>query len=227
MNSPSRILEWQDLGTMPYPEALALQERLRDERAAGEVGDLLLLLEHPPVITLGRKSCDEDVVSSPQSLRQEGIEVIKTQRGGRATYHGPGQVVGYLICDLRGLKLGVQEFVAAVEEFSIRTLAEYGIAGTRDAQHPGIWVGREKIVAVGLSIHRGITMHGFALNATCDLSAFGAIVACGIRDRGVTSMARLLGKAVDLGELKRTIARNAGDVLGCRMVKGKGGVSQP
>lgn len=227
MENPSHILEWRDLGTVPYPAALALQERLRDERAEGKVGDLLLLLEHPPVITLGRKSCDEDVVTSPQLLRQEGIDVIKTERGGRATYHGPGQVVGYLICDLRGLKLGVQEFVAAVEEISIRTLADYGIAGGRDPHHPGIWVGREKIVAIGLSIHRDITMHGFALNATCDLAAFGAIVACGIKDRGVTSMQRLLGKELPLCEIKQTIARHAGDVLRCTMVKGRGEVSPP
>ncbi len=226
MNVPTRILEWRDLGMVPYPEALALQERLQEERAAGKVGDLLLLLEHPPVITLGRKSCDEDVVSSPQRLRREGIEVIKTQRGGRATYHGPGQIVGYLICDLRGLKLGVQEFVTAVEEISIRTLAEYGIAGTRDPKHPGIWVGREKIVAIGLSIHRDITMHGFALNATCDLAAFGAIVACGIHDRGVTSMQRVLGAPVELKGVKQSLARHSGDVLGCRMVAEIGEFSQ-
>jgi lipoate-protein ligase B len=204
------MIEWQDLGTVPYREALALQRALREKRGAGEIGDRLLLLEHPPVITLGRKECDEDVVSAPEIIAKDGIEIVKTDRGGRSTYHGPGQLVGYAIVSIREFGMGVKEFVTAIEEICLRTLADFGVMAGRDDQHPGLWVGANKIVAVGFSVSRGITMHGFAVNIACDLGAYRHIVACGIAERGITSMERELGRAPAIQDVAKRVIAHAG-----------------
>ena len=213
------IMQWQDLGRVPYREAWAMQEELRVARAGRGIQDRLLLLEHDPVITLGRRGCPEDVLSSEEELAAAGIEVVATNRGGRATYHGPGQLVGYLICELAGFGVGVRAFVHSIEEVLIRALAGFGVEAGRDENYPGLWVGRDKIVAVGLNISHGITQHGFALGVSCDLDAYRHLVACGISDRGITTMERVTGRAHRMDEIKAAVAEAAGAVLGRGMIR--------
>lgn len=216
------IIEWQDLGTLPYAEALSLQQRLREKRLAGDIADQLLFLEHPPVITLGRKECHDDIVSPPDNLQRDGIEVVKTDRGGRSTYHGPGQLVGYAIVSIRGFGMGVKEFVSAIEEVCVRALSDFGVKAARDPEHPGLWVGGNKIVAVGLSVTRGITMHGFALNVDCDLAPYRHIVACGIAGRGVTSMKRELGGAPERTSVNERIRAHVRTIFNCMLMERNG-----
>jgi lipoyl(octanoyl) transferase len=212
-------MECQRLGTVPYREAWALQEELRQARLRGDCVDQMLLLEHPSVITMGRQPCDGDLFSSAEALAADGIEVVKINRGGRATYHGPGQIVGYFICDLRAKGIGVEAFVRAIESLCIAALGDAGISAARDPHHPGLWVGREKIVALGLHVSRGVTQHGFALNVSCDLAAYRHLLACGIRDRGVTSAARLLPAPPSMAQMEKWLIAHAGRVLGYDAVK--------
>jgi len=212
-------IDWQDLGRVPYAEAFALQERLRDLRLAGDIGDRLMLLEHDPVITMGRRDCESDLVSTPAALKSAGIELVKTNRGGRATYHGPGQLVGYFICELAGLGLGVRDFVRAVEEILIRALRRFDVVASRDDSYPGLWIGCEKIAAIGLNIQRGVTEHGFALNVGCDLEAYSHLVACGISDRGVTGISRQRGSKAQMSDVILAVVEEAGRVLGRDMLE--------
>ncbi|MEA3376346.1 MAG: lipoyl synthase [Chloroflexota bacterium] len=178
------------LGTVPYEEACRLQERIAAARAEGAVGDTLLLLEHPAVITVGRGGGEEDVLASASRLRQAGVRVVPTDRGGRATYHGPGQMVVYPILKLAGGDL--YAYVRHLEEVVIRVLEGYGLPGTRLDAHPGVWLDGSKIAAVGLAVHNGVTRHGLALNVAPDMAHFDLLIPCGITDRGVTSMEREL-----------------------------------
>jgi lipoyl(octanoyl) transferase len=176
------------LGRVDYHEAHALQERLLEARIEGRIGDTLLLLEHPPVLTLGRGAKREHVVFSAEQLRSLGVDVVETGRGGDVTYHGPGQLVGYPIVDLKPDRQDVRKYVASLEETMIRMAAEHGLEATRVAGLNGAWIGDRKIGAVGVRIRRWVTMHGFAINGTTDLSHFQWIVPCGIRGRAVTSI---------------------------------------
>jgi lipoyl(octanoyl) transferase len=188
------------LGRVQYRAALDLQRRLVELRRAGTIGDLLLLLEHSPVLTLGRNAGREHVLLSEEELRARGAEVVETNRGGDVTYHGPGQLVGYPIVDLRGTiraegkRLGPVDFVRHVEETLIRTTADYGIVTGRVSGRTGVWtwpsgtIPEKKIAAIGIHVSMGITSHGFALNVTTDLRDFEWIVPCGIADRSVTSL---------------------------------------
>jgi len=200
------------LGRLAYRWAHLLQERLVAARQADRLGDVLLVVEHPPVITLGRGGGPEDLRVSPGRLVALGVGLEFAERGGRATYHGPGQLVFYPIFKLRPGRL--HEFLRALEEAAIRTLARYGIAAHRDREHPGVWVGREKIAAVGLAVSRDVTFHGLALNVAPDLGHFGLIVPCGLADRGVTSMARILGRAPGMLGVERTFCEELASVLG-------------
>lgn len=208
-----RTIEYQDLGLIPYIEAWKLQDELREKRIAGEIGDRILLLEHPKVFTLGKKDCAEDFLSDKDAIRKEGIDIVKTNRGGRITYHGPGQLVCYFIIANDSLGLGVKEFVHAIEEICIGVLESFGIESGRDTDHPGIWIGNEKIAAVGLHFSHGVSQHGFALNVDCDLSPYRHIIACGIRDRGVTSLARHAKAAISMSAVKTSVIENAGKVF--------------
>jgi lipoyl(octanoyl) transferase len=193
-----RELEVRRLGLVPYGEALRIQRELVDDRRAGRVPDLLLLLQHPHVLTLGvrRDGGRSHVLATPGRLEELGVEVFETGRGGDVTYHGPGQVVGYPILDLRPDRCDVHRYVRDLEEVMIRVTAGYGVASGRVAGLTGAWAGAEKIGAIGVRISRWITSHGFAYNVNTDLSFFNLIVPCGIADRGVTSLARLLGHPV-------------------------------
>ena len=207
---PLKPIEIRRLGRVGYADGLALQERLVRERQAGTIPDTLLLLEHEPVFTMGRNARAENVLFPADELRARGFDVFEVGRGGDVTYHGPGQVVGYPILDLSPDRRDVHRYVRDLEDVMIRTCADYGIRAERVEGRTGCWVGPEKIGAIGVRIARWVTSHGFAFNVRNDLSPFGLIVPCGIRDRGVTSLARLLGREPDLDE---AIERLAGHLL--------------
>jgi lipoyl(octanoyl) transferase len=199
------------LGVVPYAEALEMQKALVEERRAGRIPNLLLLLQHPPVITLGvRKSSRDHVTATGAQLAARGVEVHDTGRGGDVTYHGPGQIVGYPILDLRPDRCDVHRYVRDLEEVMIRVCADYGITAGRVGGMSGAWVGSEKIGAIGVRISRWITSHGFAFNVNTDLQDFQLIVPCGIADRGVTSLRQLLGREPSVSEVEdRFVARFA------------------
>jgi lipoyl(octanoyl) transferase len=209
-----RPLQVRHLGRVRYAEGLDLQARLVAERQAGGIEDTLLLLEHDPVFTLGRNARAENVLHSEESLRARGFDVFETGRGGDVTYHGPGQVVGYPILHLAPDRCDVHRYVRDLEEVMIRTCADYGVEARRVAGMTGAWVGDEKIGAIGVRIARWVTSHGFALNVTTDLSPFDLIVPCGIRGRGVTSLARVIDRDVPLGDVAEALARHLAGVLG-------------
>ena len=192
------VIEVRRLGLVPYQEGLALQQQLVEARRAGTIPDQLLLLEHPPVITLGAKTRSDrtHVLASPEALDEAGVGLFEAGRGGDVTYHGPGQLVGYPILDLRPDRCDVHRYVRDLEEVMIKTAAAFGIEAGRVAGLTGAWVGNDKLAAIGVRISRWITSHGFALNVATDLSHFGLIVPCGITGRGVTSLTRLLGRVV-------------------------------
>jgi lipoyl(octanoyl) transferase len=208
---PARTLEVRRLGRMGYDEAHDLQKRLVDERRSGVVGDVLLLVEHPPVITLGARNriAASHILASEAELAAEGVMVRETGRGGDVTYHGPGQLVGYPILDLRPDRCDVHRYVRDLEQALIVALQAFGLEGARVPGLSGVWVGdagrEEKIAAIGIRISRWITSHGFALNVTTNLDHFGLIVPCGITGRGVTSLARLLGRPVVMADVEDAV----------------------
>ena len=199
-----RQVDVRRLGRVTYADALELQHDLVEQRRRGEIPDTLLLLEHPPVITLGVKVRNDrtHVLATPEHLNELGVELHETGRGGDVTYHGPGQVVGYPILDLRPDRCDVHGYVRDLEEMMIRAARAFGIEAERVRGLTGIWVGQEKLAAIGVHISRWITSHGFAFNVNTDLSHFRLIVPCGIADRGVTSLGRLLGRQIPLAEVE-------------------------
>lgn len=215
------------LGRIDYATALELQRSLVELRKQGEVGDALLLLEHTPVITLGRNAKAEHVLASREQLAARGVDLFECDRGGDVTYHGPGQLVGYPIFDLRGdlrgftppegprKTLGAVEFVRRLEEVLIRTCADFRVAARRVSGRTGVWTVQSdaKIAAIGVHISRGVTSHGFALNVSTDLDAFRLIVPCGIADKAVTSLGRELGAAPVPDKVAESAARNFGAVF--------------
>ncbi len=201
------MIEIRRLGVVPYAEGLELQRQLVERRKAGEIPDQLLLLEHPPVITLGVKTRHDrsHVIATAEALEEEGVEIFDSGRGGDVTYHGPGQLVGYPILDLHPDRCDVHRYVRDLEEMLIRTAAAFGITAARAAGLTGAWVGDEKLAAIGVRIARWVTSHGFALNVNTNLSHFGLIVPCGITGKGVTSMERLLGHPVPVEAVEAAV----------------------
>ena len=206
------------LGRVPYADASALQRELHERVATGQIASQLLLLEHPHVYTLGRRGQESDVLATPNRLEELGAEVHRADRGGEVTYHGPGQLVGYPIVDLRRLGGGPLRYVRALERVLIETLAELGIAGESEDRPTGVWIGDAKIAAIGVKISRGVTMHGFALNVDPDLSYFEHIVPCGISEGRVTSISTLLARHVAIDEVVGALSRRFGLVFGWQMV---------
>jgi len=203
------------LGTVPYGDALALQRSLVEERKADRIPDTLLLLEHPPVITLGVRGDGgrANIVATTSRLAELGIEVAETGRGGDVTYHGPGQIVGYPIVDLRPDRCDVHRYVRDVEAVMIRVCAEWGVDAGRIKGLTGAWVGAEKIAAIGVRISRWVTSHGFALNVSTTLDHFALIVPCGISDRGVTSLERVVGRPVPMRDVEEALIRRFCEVF--------------
>ena len=224
------------LGTLDYATGLSLQQRLVELRKDGRIGDALLLLEHTPVITLGRNAKAKNILASPEVLAQRGVEVFDCDRGGDVTFHGPGQLVGYPIFDLRGFPasdakrphLGAVDYVRRLEEVLIRTCTDFGIPAKRISGLTGVWIEpcgggsstrlhpsneEAKIAALGVHISRGVTSHGFALNVSTDLSYFNFIVPCGIESKPVTSMSKELGTSPEAQAVVHSVARNFGQVF--------------
>lgn len=206
----------RELGRIGYGAALELQKQIEAERKQGWIPDQLLLLEHPHVITLGRNARREHLLAGEELLACAGVSVYETDRGGDVTYHGPGQLVGYPIIDLRDWKRDVGAYMRAIEQVIIDTLAEFGIAGGRIPKWTGVWVGERKVAAIGVHISRWVTTHGFALNVNTDLNFFQYIVPCGLT-RPVTSMAQL-GVAADLPAVARVLAAHFGRIFNCEML---------
>jgi lipoyl(octanoyl) transferase len=211
-------LEVRRLGLVPYDEALAFQRQLVEERRAETLTDQLLLVEHPPVLTLGVRGDGgrSHILATPEALAARGIDVFETGRGGDITYHGPGQIVGYPILNLKPDRCDVHRYVRDLEEVLIRVAADYGISAGRIDGLTGVWVGEEKLAAIGVRISRWITSHGFALNHTTNLSHFNLIVPCGIADRGVTSLERL-GCRASRSDVEGRIVHHFGDVFERRL----------
>lgn len=209
----TRDLTVTRLGVVPYDEALELQNDLHAKRVAGQIDDTLLLLEHPHVYTIGRRGSRSEVLLDPEGLRGRGVEVVEVDRGGQVTYHGPGQLVGYPIVDL-GPGADLVKYVRRLEDVMIGTAARFGVGADRNVCNSGVWVGDAKLGAIGVRVSRNVTKHGFALNVAPDLSYFDGIIACGLSDKGVTSMASELGRKPPIGEVAVIIAHEFARVFG-------------
>lgn len=216
MTVPSqRELTYYMLGRLPYRKAWDLQRSVVEMRKNGEIGDTLLLLEHDPVVTLGRDGSRKSLKLGDAGLRRRGIDLVESDRGGDATYHGPGQVVGYVIVDLRPDQKDVRKYVTNLEQAMIDTLHTFGLAGGRIDNAPGAWLFNppRKIGAIGARVSRWVTHHGFAFNVNTNLSDFDVIVPCGIADKGVTSLEKELHKRSSMVEVMQKLADNVAKAL--------------
>ncbi|MGH9382619.1 MAG: lipoyl(octanoyl) transferase LipB [Thermoanaerobaculia bacterium] len=216
-----RTLHATWLGRVPYAEATALQERVRQALRAGEGPERLLLLEHPPVYTLGRRGSAADIRMPEQWLAARGISVHECDRGGQVTYHGPGQLVGYPIVDLDPDRRDLRRYVRDLQEILVRTLADFGVEaeGRGEQDLIGVWSDRAKVASIGVHVSRWITTHGFALNVTTDLADFDGIVACGLPGVRMASIETLSGKRPELPEVAAVCARHFGDVFDRQVVE--------
>jgi lipoyl(octanoyl) transferase len=208
-----RRCDLRNLHRVTYENGVALQSKLVEMRQQEALPDQLLLLEHPPVITLGRGGKMENLLATPAALASNGVRFFETTRGGDITYHGPGQLVGYPILHLGEGRRDVRKYVTNVEEVLIRTVAEFGIQATREDGKRGIWVGNDKIAAIGVRIARWVTSHGFALNVNTDLEHFRLITPCGLLGTGVTSLARLTGRHVEVDQVRTVVASHFAEVF--------------
>lgn len=206
------------LGRVGYREAWELQKELVAKRKAGEILNTLVLLEHNPVFTIGRNGSKGNLLVNEDALKKVGTEVFEVDRGGDITYHGPGQLVGYPIIDLREFRYGIKSYVYKLEDALIDTLSHYGIEGARKDGLRGVWVGESKIAAIGARVSKWITSHGFALNITTNLDYFKLIIPCGIAKKGVTSIAKETGKEHPLNEVARVYAKNFAETFKCEIV---------
>ena len=208
-----------NIGLTDYKSAWDLQKKFFDLRVEGKTSDVLLLNEHNHVYTIGKAGDDNHLLAGEEELRKNGAEVFHIDRGGDITYHGPGQLVGYPILDLNNYYLDIHRYLRDIEEVIIRTLAEFGIKSNRDTNFTGVWVGNEKVAAIGVKVSRWVTMHGFALNVNTDLSYFERIIPCGIFHKGVTSIEKLLGHQVPLDKVSRIIVKHFENVFGVKCIE--------
>jgi lipoate-protein ligase B len=206
------------LGRIEYYRAFKLQKELLQQRLKGQIADTLLLLEHPPTITVGKSGKLENILATPAQLVGAGVSLIFTDRGGDVTYHGPGQIVGYPILDLRERNRDIHQYVHNLEEVLIRTLADYGIKSGRDHNHAGVWVDDMEIAALGLSARKWITMHGFAMNVNTALDHFNLINPCGFTNKTATSIARLLGHELPLDGVTERLLAHFADVFEVELI---------
>lgn len=206
------MLERRDYDRLSYDDSLRIQEALRARVLAGGPG-AVMLLTHPPTVTLGRNGKATSILNEG-ALEAGGTVIVRIDRGGDVTWHGPGQLVGYPIVDLTALRLGVRDYVRRLAMALARVAAGYGVQATWDETHPGLWVGRRKLAAFGVHVHRGVTTHGFALNVSCDLGAFDAIVPCGLVGFGVTSLLAETGSAPPMEAVRDAVATALADAFG-------------
>jgi lipoate-protein ligase B len=207
-----------DFSTIGYKEAWELQLDLVAARKAGHVSDVILLVEHPPVFTLGRRGGRENLAVSEEFLKERGIPIVHVERGGNITYHGPGQLVGYPIMDLHAAGLSVTDYVGSLEDVMIRTAAHWGVRAGRNRLNRGIWVGNSKLGSIGIAIRRGISFHGFAFNVNLSLEPFSWINPCGLQGIGVTSMELELGHELPMNEVREQLRCNFEAVFGVELV---------
>jgi len=207
-----------DIPEAEYGKTLELQRRLHALRVADEIPDVLLLPEHPPTITMGKAADPKNILASPELMREQGISLFHIERGGDATYHGPGQLIGYPILDLRQRGRDIARFITALEEVMIRTVGDFAIEAGRDAAHRGVWIGDRELGAIGISVRRWVTMHGFALNVVTDLRHFSMINPCGFTDRRATSMAECLSGDIDMAAAKQRLITNFSVVFAVDLV---------
>jgi len=201
------------LGSIEYDFAFQLQDRLQKLRINGDVPDMLLLLEHPPTLTLAKGDDQNNILVAETVLNERGVSVFSTDRGGSITWHGPGQIVGYPILNLNEKEKDIHLYIQNLESVLIETLKEISLDGRRDSRHVGVWVGDEKIAAIGVKVKKWVTKHGFALNVNSDLSYFDLINPCGIIDKGVTSIKKILGRQIDMGEVMEIIINKFSEVF--------------
>ena len=215
----AKVCRYADLqGLTAYRYAWDLQQSLVAARHAGRLdNDILLLLEHPPVFTLGRRGGTENLCVSPDDLAKRGIDLVHIERGGDITYHGPGQFVGYPILRLRDRDLSVVEYVNRLEAVMIQTAAQFDVQAGRDDRNRGVWVGNSKLGSIGIAVRRGISFHGFALNVNTALEPFDWVHPCGLQGVGVTSLAAQRGTAPDMADVKQNLCRNFASILQCRL----------
>lgn len=215
------IVKVIDAGTMEYGDAWELQKRLHERAVSSNADAFLMLVEHPPVITLGKNASERFLLSGEAWLKKVGVGIYRSDRGGEATAHNPGQLVAYPVIPLQAFGLGARAYVQQLESAVIKTLAGFGVTSGRDPDHPGVWVGNDKICAVGTRIKDRATMHGIALNVDNDLGIFGFIVPCGISGRGVTSLAQILGSGPDIQpdihKVKDEFVKCFADLFKCRI----------
>jgi len=197
-----------DLNFLPYEKCWNFQKELVEKRLADEIPDTLILVEHPHVYTVGISGGEGDFLTSKEELKRKGIDIFKIERGGKTTYHGPGQLVGYPLINLKYLKLGPASYVRLLEESIIAALLNFDIHAGRIDKLTGVWVGNEKIAAIGVKIKKWVTMHGLALNVNTDLNYFSNIIPCGIRQKGIISMEKILNKKVSIEEVKKAFIIN-------------------
>ena len=206
-----------NLGLVDYGEVWDLQRRLHGLRIAGEIDDVLLTLEHQPVLTLGKSGSLSNVLVSPERLADMGISLYHIERGGDVTYHGPGQLVAYPIIDLRRRDKDISRFVTDLEEVIIRTVGDFSIEAGRDAGHRGVWIDNQELAAIGLSVRKWVSMHGVALNVGTDLTHFQLINPCGFTDRRATSMAQYLSRDISFDSVRKSLLRHFADVFDVRL----------
>jgi len=212
----------EQIGLIDYAEGLSLQRERVAARKAGAIPDTLLLLEHHHVYTLGRNAKKENLLTSAEELAARGVQVFEIDRGGDVTYHGPGQLVGYPVLDLAHHRRDIAWYMRSLEEVLIAVARDYGIESGRQTGAPGVWVGNDKLAALGVHISRWVTSHGFAFNVNTDLRYFDRIVPCGLRDKGVTSLQKLLGRRVEMDEVVEKAIRRFGEVFEMEMAWGLG-----
>lgn len=194
-----------DLGRQPYRPVWDFQRKLQENRIRQEIPDTLILVEHDPVYTIGKNGSDLHIIASQEFLKKNGIDIIHVDRGGDVTYHGPGQLVGYPIFDLSQHRESVSWYMRSLEEVFIRVLQHWGVQGTRNEGYTGVWIGDEKIVALGVRITHWVSMHGFAFNVNPQLDHYSGIIPCGIFQSGVTSLEKVLAKKVEMEEVKKVV----------------------
>ncbi|MFT9496739.1 lipoyl(octanoyl) transferase LipB [Anaerosolibacter sp.] len=203
-----------DLGRCGYQEALEIQYDILKKRQDDNIEDTLILVEHPPVITIGRNGFSSNIIVPEKYLKEQGVKVHQVERGGDVTYHGPGQIVGYPIVKLKDNKMGIRDFVEGIEETFIQLLGEnYSIIAGRNSEHTGVWIDNNKILAIGLAVKRGVTMHGFAFNVKTKLDHFNLIVPCGISNKGVTSIEHITGHPAELAQVNKLIIKHFNKVF--------------
>ena len=208
------------LGLIEYNDSYRLQAELVHRRISGEVKDTLLLLEHPAIITIGKSGKLENVLASQKQLADKGVSLLFVDRGGDVTYHGPGQLIGYPIINLKNRGEDLRQYLRDIEEVIIRTLSDFGIKAYRDKSHPGVWVNNKEVAAIGLRLKKWVTMHGFALNVNTDLENFSFINPCGFSDRGATSMEELLCQDISMAAVKKGLLAHFAEVFDTRLEHG-------